>query len=262
MNILVVDGLNIATRRLYARLGTERAPVAKDYREAARDAVKAMLTRQKKDSYEEVWVALDSDDCWRYGIYPDYKYAVSNPKPRIAQELQGYLTDELGACKIPAQYAVGMEADDVIASMMAQGGVQFLRQDSQNTIDIWTNDSDIYQVLDRTLSNLQILKEGSQSTTRDIRKIDGQLFKLEMNIPPSAIPLFKALVGDKSDNLLGVKGIGPKTAAIIISDWPPHEIDPEVTGEKAAKAILAAWDQIERDTEIATLITDAELERL
>lgn len=274
MKILIVDGLNIAMRRFYAMGGQEVIDNEKDagraikfLNEVAQTSLVAIENRASFGKFDEVRVAFESEqECWRYAEYEDYKYAVSEPdRPRVGAAVQTYLAKALKRAGITPLQAPYMEADDVIATMVetARG---MLFTDKKARIAIWSNDQDLWQVLDPSQSQITVLIEGTQKDG-DIQEIDGKDVIDRLEIQPHAIPLYKALVGDKSDNLPGIDGVGPKTAAKLIRSAPrrepvPFVVDPELAGPKLASLILSKEVQINRDMRIAYLRRDAKLKRV
>lgn len=96
----------------------------------------------------------------------------------------------------------GFEADDLIGSLV---------QDTKNTqIVLVCPDKDMYQLLDDNVIILDPFKD---------RIIDAQLYQEESGIPPHKVAFFHALLGDSSDNIPGVKGIGKKTALDLVTQF-------------------------------------------
>ncbi len=110
----------------------------------------------------------------------------------------------------------GYEADDIIASVTAKA------LDLGFNVNIYSPDKDI----------LQLVKDGKVAV---VNPMNGEVFDekkvLEkFGVPPMLIPDYLALVGDKTDNIEGVKGVGPKTAIKILNRY------------KGVENILANWE--------------------
>ncbi len=187
---------------------------------------------------------------WRYALYDDYKYAVTRvDRPKVARSLQRPViaaAEELG---YPTVFSPGFEADDVIATMVDKLDLDTL------DVYIWSQDKDLHQLL--THPNVRMLGKGGQQTT--MAQVEE-----EWGWPGEAIPLIKALSGDPSDNILGVKGIGPKTAAKMIVSRPFRKQSPfwldldNMSGKKKAD-VIRLIPRISKDEHLCILRRDAEL---
>lgn len=104
---------------------------------------------------------------------------------------------------IPFLLAPGYEADDIIATLITECCVL----DAVNTLTIVTSDKDLKQLL---RDKVEIF-----DAAKDIR-INEQGFVNEYGFPPALIVDYLSLVGDASDNISGVKGIGPKQALLLV----------------------------------------------
>ena len=100
--------------------------------------------------------------------------------------------------------SVGYEADDLIASICNQ-------YSSTKKIYISSRDSDFYQLLSERVSQIILLNKGNHRLMTHNGLID------ELGIAPSDYVRWKSLVGDKTDNIIGIRGIGSKTATKIIN---------------------------------------------
>jgi 5'-3' exonuclease len=111
----------------------------------------------------------------------------------------------------------GWEADDVIATISRNSP-------AYREIHILTVDADLLQLVG---NRVKVILFNSVKKTK-VYDIDGVLEKF--GVYPAEVGYLKALCGDKSDNVAGIKGIGPKTAVKIIEECRPNEINPEFTG--------------------------------
>lgn len=104
----------------------------------------------------------------------------------------------------------GFEADDLIASL-----VQKFKIEPNLQIIILTGDRDTFQLIDNNKVIVRILKTGISKTENYNEALIYEKFK----IAPRQLVDFKALVGDTSDNISGIKGIGPKTACELLKKF-------------------------------------------
>jgi len=115
---------------------------------------------------------------------------------------------------IPLLELSGFEADDVIATVTDRfRGTKGLR------IEICSSDSDLLQLVEGKSVVARTLRKGITDTA--VLDHDGVIAKF--GVTPEQIPDYKALVGDTSDNVPGVRGIGPKTAALLLAEQPGVE---------------------------------------
>ena len=111
----------------------------------------------------------------------------------------------------------GFEADDVIATL-SRNAKAF------DEVFILTCDKDLLALV---TNKVKVILFNSAKKVREV-DIDGVLEIF--GVYPSEVAYYKALAGDASDNIAGIKGVGAKTAAKIIQECRPTEINPEFTG--------------------------------
>ncbi len=115
---------------------------------------------------------------------------------------------------VPLREMAGYEADDVIATIVTR-----LRGTPDLRIEMLSSDSDLLQLVDDGTVVARTLRKGVTDTA--VMDTAGVIEKY--GIRPKQIPDYKALVGDTSDNIPGVPGIGPKTAAQLLNTYPTVE---------------------------------------
>lgn len=142
---------------------------------------------------------------FRHTIQPSYK-AGRPPTPDTVNEAAGYLKAALVAMAIPVLEVPGVEADDVIGTL----GVQAVAAGMK--VRVASVDSDFYQILSPSLRLLKFLPRGSGAVSFGIEDFKKKFGNLE----PAQYADVLALVGDKVDNVPGVRGVGQKTAVKLI----------------------------------------------
>lgn len=176
-----------------------------------------LFSTLEKEDYDSVLPVFDAGGNFRKKEDTDYKAnrgpSDDNFKSDITllrEELLFYLG--FNPVAIP-----GYEADDIIASV-AKSSVAF------SSVDILTCDRDLLGCVSNRVN--VILFNSAKKVRRcgidDVLDIYG--------VYPSEVRYFKALSGDASDNIAGIKGIGDKTAAKIVIESRPSEVNPEFTG--------------------------------
>ncbi|TMC85297.1 MAG: hypothetical protein E6J10_08205, partial [Chloroflexi bacterium] len=150
---------------------------------------------------------------------------------------------------IPIYEKDGFEADDVLGTL----SVQATQQGVQSII--YTGDMDTLQLVNKHVT-VKVAKRG----ITEITEYDEDAVKARYGLTPEKLPDFKALVGDKSDNIPGVPGIGEKTASKLIADYGSlegvlahlHELKP-----KEQKLIGENSEQAKESKFLATIVLDA-----
>lgn len=141
---------------------------------------------------------------FRHKMYEGYK-ATRKPMPEELAVQVEPLKNLLKAMKIATYEAEGIEADDILGSLSKKFNVQSY---------IYTGDRDSYQLVDEH-TDVMFTKRG----VSDILHLDLANFKAETGLNPSQIVDLKSLMGDESDNIPGVAGIGKKTAETLLAKY-------------------------------------------
>jgi DNA polymerase-1 len=158
----------------------------------------------KSHKVDGVVAAYDVGGNWRKKENSEYK--ANRPKERtpLHAEIDLLVTGVLPQLGISAVAKQGFEADDVIATITRQ---------TSPTVEnvIFSCDKDMFQLVnDRT----KVLLFNS---AKKIEMVDSEGVERHFGVLPEEVLFYKALVGDSSDNIKGIKGIGPKTAAKMIT---------------------------------------------
>lgn len=143
---------------------------------------------------------------FRHDTFQEYK-AQRPPMPDDLRPQLPLLKDVLGALRIPIHEADGYEADDIIGTMVK------IAHDSGHNSLILTGDKDVLQLVGPHTEALLIRKG-----ITDLERYDPAKTRERFGITPEQMADLKGLVGDPSDNIPGVPGIGPKTAARLLAD--------------------------------------------
>ena len=180
--------------------------------------LRCLLSIMKSENPKYMVVVFDSPEpSQREAIYKEYK-AMRPPMPDPLKSQIPVIKELLSVMGVPTLEVPGFEADDVIAMLVKEFSDKLY-------IKIYTPDKDMLQLIgDRVIVINPINWE-----TFDAAKV-----KKKFGVEPKKIPDFLALVGDKVDNVEGVKGIGPKTAVKVIEEFG------DVNG------ILYRWEEFAR----------------
>lgn len=145
---------------------------------------------------------------FRHEEYKDYK-ATRIKAPDELYEQIPRIKEIVKAFEIPIYEMEGFEADDVLGTLAVQA-----EQNSDLKTYIFTGDKDALQLVTEKTQILMPMQGIKEPIIYDIQKVLGRY-----GINPRQIPEMKGLQGDPSDNIKGVKGIGPKTARILLQKY-------------------------------------------
>lgn len=232
----LIDGTYELFRHFY---GLQRAGGSKGGRYGAVAGVLNTVLGMIGDGATHIGVATDHViESFRNELWPEYKTGAGiDPALRLQFEP---LEDALRAMGVAVWAMVEFEADDALASAAA------IAADDPNVdrVCIWTPDKDLAQCVraDRVV----------QVDRRSKAVRDAAAVKAKFGVEPEHIPDYLALVGDSADGYPGIKGIGAKGAATLITRYGSIEtFPPEVLGDQHDVALLFK--------QLATLRTDAPL---
>ncbi|MTJ52585.1 DNA polymerase I [Anabaena sp. UHCC 0253] len=157
------------------------------------------------------------------------------------------LYELLTSLNLPIITAPGYEADDVLGTLAQKAAAAGYR------VKILSGDRDLFQLIDadKEITVLNFTPEALKRSTNSIAEFKAEEVKEKLGVLPTQIVDFKALCGDKSDNIPGVKGIGEKTAVQLLNTY------------NSIEQIYAALDEIKGATQkkLATGKEDAEKSR-
>ena len=185
---------------------------------------------------------------FRSKLYAEYK-ANRPPMPDELRPQVGPLLEIIEAMGIPLLRIEGVEADDVIGTLVRRAAA-----DGTETL-ISTGDKDLAQLVDERVTLVN---------TMDDTRLDGVGVEQKFGVRPSQMVDYLALVGDSSDNIPGVPGVGPKTAAKWLQQYGDLETlkarAGEVTG-KIGERLRESLGQLDLSKDLATIRCDVELPR-
>ncbi|MCK9575107.1 MAG: DNA polymerase I [Clostridia bacterium] len=201
--LLLIDGNSLMFRAFYALppLSNSRGEYVNAIYGFTNMLVK-MITEHKPT---HIIVAFDTaKKTFRNALYPEYK-ATRGPTPtELITQIQP-LKNLLKTMKIEIEQREGFEGDDIIGT--------FSKKFKQKTI-ILTADRDTLQLIDDS-TEVWLTKKGIS----ELERINEATLKEKYFMLPAQVVDYKALLGDASDNIPGVKGVGEKTALSLISEY-------------------------------------------
>ena len=254
MKLMVIDGNSIINRAFYGvRPLTTREGVHTN-------AVYGFVTTLQKLLDEEdpqgLCVTFDRrEPTFRHLSYEGYKAQRKGMPEELAQQMP-LLKEVLDAMDVPRYELAGYEADDLI------GAISRKCEAAGWECVVVTGDKDSLQLItDKTKVKLVSTRMG-QTTTKDMTEA---AFREAYGFDPIHIIDLKALMGDASDNIPGVSGVGEKTAMALIQRYQTvdaiYEAMPDVEARPAIIKKLAEGEASARMSyKLATIVTDAPLD--
>ena len=188
---------------------------------------------------------------FRHKMYPEYK-GTRNAAPDEFREQVPVIKDILLAMEIPVISAEGWEADDVLGTLSLRAEEQGMK------VAVISGDRDLLQLAsDRVQIIIPKTKGGQTIYERYLPEDVEQTY----GVNPSRFIELKALMGDTSDNVPGLPGVGPKTAAKILEKFGTiehaHDRAAEITPRKAMEAMRDHYDQLLLSLELVKIRRDA-----
>lgn len=213
----------------------------------------SMLTRLlETEKPTHIAVAFDvSRHSFRTEEYPEYK----GTRDATPEEFKGQvelIREVLDAMGIVSLSREGFEADDILATLAYRAG------NDGATVLVVSGDRDSFQTV---TDNVTVLYPGTGPG--DLRRMTPQAVEEKYGVPPHRYPEIAAIVGETSDNLPGVPGVGPKTAAQWINKYDGLDnllARADEIGGKRGAALREHIDDVVRNRRLNRLLTDMDLE--
>lgn len=146
---------------------------------------------------------------YRHEAYKEYKAGRAKAEPELVAQMKRS-RDIFKAFNIPIYDKPGFEADDMLGTI-----VEKLKDDTQVDIVIASGDMDTLQLVNDKKVQVYTLKKGIKDTIL----YDEDAVRERFGFGPLQLPDYKGLRGDPSDNIIGITGIGEKTATILITTF-------------------------------------------
>jgi DNA polymerase-1 len=245
MKLVLIDGHSLAYRAFFA-LPPDMATSKGELTNAVFGFISMLLNVMRDHKPTHMAVAFDVGRSFRHEQFEDYKAT----RERIPDELSiqiERIKELIDAFGIPVYTAEGYEADDVLATLAHQS------EQKDTPALITTGDRDLLQVVDE---KIWVLTSGRKFS--DVIIYTPEKVRERYHLDPSQIVDYKALVGDKSDNIPGVRGIGDKTAVKLLQQWGNLDniyahID-EVTPTRMRNALIKGREDAYLSRALATIV--------
>ncbi len=253
--LFLIDGYAIIYRAFFALISRPLVTSRGENTSAAWGVANFLQRLLDKHRPEYLGWVHDSGLSFRHEQYPAYKAT----REKLSDELQAdfdrgvdRIEQLLDAYHIPVLRVEGYEADDVIGTLAQQG------RDTGLNVVIVSGDKDFHQLVQPGVWLLNPGRGGPAAIDEQWVGPENQAERL--GVPPDRVTDYLALVGDSSDNVPGVKGIGAKTAVALISQYGSLEEILEHTDEirqkRPREALEHDADNARLSKQLVTIHTD------
>ena len=257
--LFLVDGYALIYRAFFAMISRPLRTARGENTSAAWGVVNFLLRLQEKYRPDYLAWVLDAGTSFREERYPEYK----STREKLDEELQADFDRSvdrtrqlLDAFRVATVEVPGYEADDVIGTLATQAAARGL------DVVIVSGDKDFYQLIGPHVALLNPGRGGPAAV--DETWVDEANAGERLGVPPVQVADFLALVGDASDNVPGVKGIGEKGAQKLLAEFGDLETllarAGEVAAKRAREALLEQADAARLSRELVTIHRDVPVE--
>ena len=257
--LFLLDGYALIYRAFYAMIARPLRTTKGENTSAAWGVANFLLRLREKYSPQFVGWINDAGSSFRAERYPDYK----STREKLDAELQAdfdrsleRIKEILAAFRVPLVTVPGYEADDVIATLATKAAAHGLQA------VIVSGDKDFYQLIAPGVALLNPGRGGPAGVEETW--VDESNASERLGVTPSQVVDYLALVGDSSDNIPGVKGVGEKGAQKLLAEY--GNLDTilsragEVTAKRTREALLAGSDNARLSRELVTIRRDVPID--
>ncbi len=214
---MLVDGHSLAFRSYYAHAkGREGGLRTKSGipTSVSFGFLKALLEVMETEKPQYVAIAFDvADKTFRHDQDDTYKAGRPDPPEDFLPDLKN-LQELLAALQLPVLTAPGYEADDIIGTLTRRATAAGMR------VKILSGDRDLFQLVNPEDSTTVLYMSTSYGKgIPSLQEFGSEEVQKKLGVLPEQVVDFKALCGDTSDNIPGVRGIGEKTAAKLLKEY-------------------------------------------
>ena len=237
--LFLIDGSALVFRAYFAFIRNPLITKKGEHTSAVFGFVSSLLKLLRDEAPSHLAVVFDTPKpTFRHEMYPEYKATRAKMPDEMVPQL-GRLREVLEAMGIPSFELEGYEADDLIGTIA--------RESAERGIEavMVTGDKDFMQLVTDQVRILNPKRSGEESEWLDPSGVEEKF-----GVPPHQVIEVLALMGDSSDNVPGVAGVGPKTAVKLIQEHGSVERLYKSLDKVAAKGVR---EKLERDKDKALL---------
>ncbi|MDO5094700.1 MAG: 5'-3' exonuclease H3TH domain-containing protein, partial [Propionibacteriaceae bacterium] len=249
--LLLIDGHSMAYRAFFALPAENFQTSTGQHTNAVHGFTSMLIGLLTQENPSHIAVAFDvGRESFRNESYPDYK-ATRSASPQEFKGQVELIKEVLNGLRIAHVEVPGYEADDIIATLATQAEADGFE------VLISTGDRDALQLVTDHTTVLYPRKGVS-----DLVRMTPAVVEEKYLVPPRQYPELAALVGETSDNLPGVPGVGPKTAAKWLKTYDGLEniiARAEQVPGKAGASLREHLEEVRRNRRLNHLLRDLEL---
>lgn len=254
MKLLILDGNSVINRAFYGvKLLTTRSGL---YTNAIFGFLNILERVEREEDPDAVCVAFDlHGPTFRHLQYDGYKANRHGMPEELAQQMP-IMKQVLQAMNIPIYQCQGWEADDIL------GTVGRICSNNEWECVIVTGDRDSLQLIDENVHVKLVISNPGQTTAT---LYDEEKFREEYGFEPKKMVDLKSLMGDSSDNIPGVAGVGPKTGKELLLkfgslDGVYEHLDDPAIRPKLREKLESAKETAYLSYDLATIRTNAPID--
>jgi DNA polymerase-1 len=254
-SVFLIDGYALIYRAFFAMISRPLTTRRGENTSAVWGVTNFLLRLLEKHRPAYVAWVHDVGESFRHQRYPQYKATREKLDEQLQQDFDRSverITQVLDAFHTPVLGVPGFEADDVIGTLAGEAARRGLRA------VIVSGDKDFHQLVGPAVVLLNPGRGGPAAVEE--HWVDASNAAERLGVPPERVVDYLALVGDSSDNVPGVKGVGEKTALELLQTY--GDLDAilaraaEVPGKRAREALLAQADAARLSRELVTIRRD------
>ena len=249
--LLLIDGHSLAFRAFYALSPDSFKTSSGQHTNAVHGFISMMLNILQAEQPTHMAVAFDlSRSSFRTDEYPAYKGTRGETPPEFNGQTE-LLTEALAAMNIVTVTKVNYEADDVIATLSKMG------DDNGFEVFIVSGDRDTFQLISESTTILYPVKG-----VMNLARMNDEAVYAKYGVHANQYSDLAALVGESSDNLPGIPGVGPKTAAKWLQEHHTLEAildSVDSFGGKVGESLREHKQEAIRNRRLNRLVRDLEL---
>ncbi len=253
--LYLLDGHALIYRAFFAMISRPLTTSSGENTSAPFGLARFLIRLMENHDPDYVGVVLDAGDSYRTEIFPEYKATREKMPEEMAASLPR-VREIVEAFRVPVIEVDRWEADDVIGTLSRQAADRGVR-----TV-IVSGDKDFYQLIDE-MTHLLNPGRGGPAAVEEERVTPANASE-RLGVPPKSVTDYLALIGDSSDNIPGVRGIGKKTAPGLIERFGDLESilahAEEIEGKRVRNALLEYPDAARLSKELVTIRLDAPIE--
>ena len=208
--LFLIDGYALIYRAFFALISRPLVSSRGENTSAAWGVTRFLIKVFEKHTPDYLGMVFDAGDSERVEIYPEYKATREKMPDELAMSIPR-IRELVEAFNIPVLELEGYEADDVIGTLARKA-----EETGLETV-IVSGDKDFYQLIRPHVCLLNPGRGGPTAVEEEW--VDTRNAHERLGVPPHHVVDYLGLIGDSSDNVPGVKGIGPKTAIQLIEEY-------------------------------------------